>query len=159
MGPSKDLKVKVKTNLRGQQEGWFWHIHHGDLVEWSDDIQERLRYILEYKAPGEIPTRLRWLSPVKGKLPPAVLCSWERVHKAWEESGQLSRLLTDKEWLKSHSLAVIDRTRTRQDKAYRRMIQNDGKYRQVLQKHRRQLETLHKQEHPGCPWDGETLLS
>src|SRR3972149_3771905 len=48
----------------------FWHIHHEVLLEWSDDIQERIDYIKAHKPPHEVETRLRLLKPVQGALPP-----------------------------------------------------------------------------------------
>src|SRR3990170_2224375 len=51
----------------------FWHIHHEVLLEWSDDIQERIDYIKAHKPPHEVETRLRLLKPVQGALPPKLV--------------------------------------------------------------------------------------
>ena len=57
-------------------KGFYWHIHHDVLCEWSDDINERIRYIKTYKPENERALRLRLMKPVKGKLP-------ARFGKAW----------------------------------------------------------------------------
>src|SRR4030067_1149915 len=44
-------------------------LHHEVLLEWSDDIQERIDYIKAHKPPHEVETRLRLLKPVQGALP------------------------------------------------------------------------------------------
>src|SRR3989337_2661697 len=51
----------------------FWHIHREVLLEWSDDIQERIDYIKAHKPPHEVETRLRLLKPVQGALPPKLV--------------------------------------------------------------------------------------
>ena len=47
-----------------QTKGWFWHVHHAILLEWSDDITERIEFIQKYKLAHEIPQRLKLLKPV-----------------------------------------------------------------------------------------------
>ena len=74
----------------------FWHIHHGGfLLEWSDDIQERIDYIKAHKPPHEVETRLRLLKPVQGALPPKLVKArdaylaydkaWDAYDKAYDE--------------------------------------------------------------------------
>src|SRR3990167_2603822 len=52
----------------------YWHIHHKDfLLEWSDDIQERIDFIQAEKPKHEVEIRLRLLKPVQGALPPKLV--------------------------------------------------------------------------------------
>src|SRR3972149_4205821 len=51
----------------------FWHIHHEVLLEWSDDIQERIDFIQAEKPKHEVEIRLRLLKPVQGALPPKLV--------------------------------------------------------------------------------------
>ena len=49
-----------KPNYRGPKSGYFTLLHHwGPLVEWSDNVMERVEYIKSNKAAHEIPVRLR----------------------------------------------------------------------------------------------------
>ena len=63
----------------------FWHIHHEVLLEWSDDIQERIDYIKAHKPPHEVETRLRLLKPVQGALPPKLVKAKAAYAKAYDE--------------------------------------------------------------------------
>lgn len=49
---------------------YYWHIHHGLLVEpVIDSIMTRRQYIREDKPKDERKLRLKLLKPVRGKLP------------------------------------------------------------------------------------------
>lgn len=50
--------------------GFFWHIHHDLLIEWSSDVQERLDYIRQNKNGEEVDLRIKLLKPAK--LPAAL---------------------------------------------------------------------------------------
>ena len=53
---------------------FYWHIHHLVLVELATEpITNRRRFIKLIKSESEVPTRLRLLKRVKGKLPDAVV--------------------------------------------------------------------------------------
>ena len=62
--------------------GFYWHIHHDVLVEWSDYISERRRYIRSDKPPEQVGLRLRLLRKVRGKLPDRVVTARKRLEKA-----------------------------------------------------------------------------
>ena len=65
-----------------QTKGFFWHVHHDALLEWSDNSNERIEYIKANKPKREQKLRLRLLKPVKGELPEAVLKAWAAYVKA-----------------------------------------------------------------------------
>ena len=49
-----------KFDYRGPTSGWFSLLHHADdLVEWSDNVMERVRYIVSDKPAREQDIRLR----------------------------------------------------------------------------------------------------
>src|SRR3990170_1306395 len=76
----------------------FWHIHHEVLLEWSDDIQERIDYIKAHKPPHEVETRLRLLKPVQGALPPKLVKARDAYlayDKAWDAFAK-ARVAYDK---------------------------------------------------------------
>ena len=72
-------------------KGFFWHVHHNELVEWSDNIQERIDYINKDKPKQEIALRLKLLQPVNGKLPDEYVKADEarvKAYKAWEKARE-----------------------------------------------------------------------
>jgi len=114
-------------------KGFYWHIHHDVLCEWSDDIDERIRYIKTYKPENERALRLRLMKPVKGKLPVRFVEAYVKAWVAYEKAGALG-----KAWV-----------------AYYKAQEALGKAWEACKD---ELEALHKKECRGCPWDGKTLF-
>lgn len=56
-----------QPNYLGPQEGWFLFIHHNIILEYSDDIQQRVEYILRVKPKHEQKTRLKALTHVPNR--------------------------------------------------------------------------------------------
>ena len=57
---SKNMLYPGKPNYVGPKAGMFTLLHHeGPLLEWSDDVMERIKYIKDRKAPIEVAIRLR----------------------------------------------------------------------------------------------------
>ena len=48
----------------GPQQGWFAYIHHEQRLEWSDNIQERVAYIVMEKPAHEQAIRLACLTHI-----------------------------------------------------------------------------------------------
>jgi len=69
-------------------KGFFWHIHHDKLVEWSDDIDERIAYIESDKPENEQALRLKLMKPVRGRLPAKFAKAWE-CHLSFNDSSRL----------------------------------------------------------------------
>src|SRR4030067_557450 len=67
----------------------YWHIHHKDfLLEWSDDIQERIDFIQAEKPKHEVEIRLRLLKPVQGALPPKLVKAGDARDKAYDANAK-----------------------------------------------------------------------
>src|SRR3990167_9166809 len=78
-------------------KGFYWHVHHDNLVEWCYNYQERVEAIKE-KPKNEIKTRLRLFKPIKDvKALPKELFEaykkryegyekWYEAHKKWDEA-------------------------------------------------------------------------
>src|SRR3989304_4687511 len=111
----------------------FWHIHHEVLLEWSDDIQERIDYIKAHKPPHEVETRLRLLKPVQGALPPKLVKARD-AYLAYDKAGDAF----GKDW------DAYDKAKAAYAKAYDECLP--------------QIEALHALECPGCPWNGTTIF-
>ena len=118
----------------------YWHIHHEILIEETTDIQERIDYIRANKPEKEIPLRLKLMTPVlhPEKLPARLLEAWEVYYKATE---------------------AYDKAREFYDKAYDAYETALHVYHKGLKACAPQIEKLHKEEHPDCPWNGKTIFS
>src|SRR3972149_5224951 len=66
----------------------FWHIHHEVLLEWSDDIQERIDFIQAENPKHEVEIRLRLLKPVQGALPPKLVKAGDARDKAYDANAK-----------------------------------------------------------------------
>ena len=122
-------------------KGLFWHVHHDVLCEWSNNIEERIDYIKKNKPEGEIETRLRLLKAVKGKLPEEFYKANKAWYKAWDEANKARNKARNKE-----NKAWYEANKAR-DKAYK-----------ARNKYKNEIEALHKNECPDCPWNGRTIF-
>lgn len=66
--------------------GMCWHGWHNKLGSFVPDIAARIKEIQDIKPANEVPTRLRLLKKVQGKLPAEVI----KAAKAWAESREAS---------------------------------------------------------------------
>mgnify|MGYP001566264005 CR=1 FL=1 len=112
------------------EPGLYWHVHHDVLAEWCWDYQERAEYVRTQKPQGEQELRLRLLQPVQGQL----ATKWGQ---AWAEWNRAS--------------AVADKARAELHRAEVELGRAEAE-------HRLELEALHTQECPNCPWDGRTIF-
>lgn len=118
-------------------KGIFWHVHHDTLLEWSDNIQERIDYIKKEKPKHEIETRLKLLKPVKGRLP----AEFVKAEKSYDKSRK-----------------AYHKAREAYNKAYEAYDKAREAYDKAFEKHKKEIEELHKKE-CGCKeWNGEKLV-
>ena len=123
------------------ETGWYWHVHHDQLMEWCYGYAERAAYIRANKPASEIETRLHRMRLVKGKMPVAVvkaraerekaLAEWKKAWAEWQA-----------EWDKAR--AEREKVTAEWDKAWA--------------EHFDEIEALHKAECPNCPWSGQTIF-
>ena len=137
---------------------YYWHIHHDTLCEGTYNIKERIAYIKKHKPKKEIPTRLQLMTPVlhPEKLPKEFRKAADACDKAYAA------------FIKAHDAsakASIASTKAyaAYDKAYAAFIKAFNAYAQALDAyaetlHMPQLEELHREEHPHCPWNGKTIF-
>ena len=125
----------------------YWHIHHEILLEDTTDIQERIDYIKEGKPEDEIPLRLKLMTPVlhPEKLPSSFRKAREAYCKAWEAYDKAAEAY-DK------AMEAYDKAREAYDKAAEA-------YYKARKACAPQIEKLHREEHPDCPWNGKTIFS
>lgn len=130
--------TKMKTN------GWFWHVHHDVLAEWSDDINERIAFIKKRKPENERALRLKLLKPVKGKLPAKLV----KAGKAYAEAGEACDKAGE----------AYDKAREAYDKARKAYDKAREAYYKAKEAHKKEMEALHKKECPNCPWTGSSIF-
>ena len=120
-----------------EKTGYYWHVHHDVLIEYSDNISERMEYIKKNKPPEEINIRLKLLKKVKGVLPKACQdaykARWE-ADKAWQEADKAC-------W-----------------EAYKACQEAYKACQEAYKAWQDEIEALHKLECPNCPWDGTTIF-
>lgn len=136
------------------RSGFYWHVHHDVLMEWSGDIQERVNYIKVNKLAKEIKTRLRLMKPVAGPLPSGLIKAQVVHEKAWGAY--------EKARARAHAalacLAERNRAWAAHDKAQAACAKSQVVLSRALVVYRDDALALHAIECPGCPWDGHTIF-
>ena len=69
----------------GPQQGWFAYIHHEQRLEWSDNIQERVAYIVMEKPAHEQAIRLACLTHIPTAQVPV---AYATARQAYATAGQ-----------------------------------------------------------------------
>ena len=123
----------------------YWHIHHDVLVEYTTaPIEERIWYIQEHKPPEEVAVRLRLLKPVVGELPESFAAAAKSLDAAEKAYAAAAKSLA----AAAKSLDAAEKALDDAVKAYAatRLSCDD------------EIEQLHRNECPDCPWDGKTIF-
>jgi len=155
-----------------KKAGFYWLLHHDKLLEWCYDEQERIDYIKKCKPTNERETRLKWMKPVKGKLPKAVIeageacdkagksCdkAWKAYGKAWKAYGKAEEAYYKAREAYDKAGKAYCKAREACDKAGKAYCKAREAYGKVLRDHKDEIEALHAKEQPDCPWDGERLV-
>ena len=132
---------------------WYWHVHHEVLCEpLTEPLANRRKYVRETKPKSKIPIRLKWMTPVKGKVPVALVKAWAAYDKAWAAYDKAGAAY-DKAW------AAYDKAWAAYDKAWAAYDKARAARDKAWDAARPALERLHKKEHGNeCPWNGRTLF-
>ena len=130
-----------------QEPEYYWHVHHEVLCEaLTGPLQNRIDYIMKYKAPSEVDTRLRLLTPVlhSQSLP----AQWKEAY-AKRKEAYAKRKEAD---------AKRKEADAKRKEAYAKWNEAYAKWKEADAKWRPQIEALHKKEHLDCPWNGKTIF-
>ena len=133
-----------------------WHIHHDVLVEpLNESLGTRIEFIKEHKRSSEVPTRLRRMKPVRGKLPELAKARAElaKADAEWDKAYA--------EWAKAYAElakagAELDKADAELAKAGAEWDKAGAEWDKAI-KHPSVL-ALHAKECPNCPWDGKTIF-
>ena len=116
--------------------GFAFHCHHNQLIECIYDFNKRVEYIKENKPPEEQSLRLRLFQLIPSdRIPAQDSVEWITYDKAWE---------------------AYKKVREAYDKAGEAYVKAEEAY---LLKYSQELEELHKELCPDCPWDGKTIFT
>ena len=146
----------------------YWHIHHEILLEETTDIQERIDYIRANKPEKEIPLRLKLMTPVlhPEKLPSSFRKAWEAYCKAREAYDKTWEVYNKALEVYINTWEAYDKARETcyntwkvSDKKRKDYNKADEVYHKALEVYSPQIEKLHREEHPDCPWNGKTIFS
>ncbi len=131
---------------------FYWHIHHEVVVEpLTEPVENRITFIHENKPKEEVETRVRLMKRVQGKLPPEVIEAWQAYDKAGRAYDKAGRACVE-------AWQAYDETRRACAEARQACVEAWQAYDEALATHRAEIEALHKQECPDCPWDGHTIF-
>jgi hypothetical protein len=142
---------------------WCWHIHHDTLCERSQQpLVERAKWIREKKGKTEVATRLRLMAPVRRpeRLPSALIDAW----RAWERAGKQN----ERAWAAYNATATLwdcQKAWTAHQKLWAdyqaanlTLKKARADYEKALGDHAAEIDALHAEECPDCPWDGTTIF-
>lgn len=125
-------------------EGFYWHVHHDVLMEWCFDAVGRQAYIRAEKPASEVELRLRLMQPVRGQLPEVVVKARAEYEKARAEYDKAE--------------AGYEKAQAGYDKARAGCDKARAKYNKAISHHQVEIEALHAQECPNCPWNGSIIF-
>lgn len=148
---------------------WAWHVHHDTLVEpLRRPIQERRAYIRLSKPAEEIKIRLRLLKLVRGPVPLPLLEAWAAYRKAWaayrkagyeKADAAYHKAALEKPWRAYENAAMAcDKASVAYEKAWAAYYKALTAYYKAGAACQEDIERLHAEECPNCPWDGKTIF-
>jgi tetratricopeptide (TPR) repeat protein len=165
----KNKKPVKKTVTKG----FFWHVHHSELLlEWSDDIGERIAYVKREKPADEVETRLRLMKPVRGPLPGKITEAQDALNKAQEAKCKAQDAYGKaqggylKDWEDRHKAQdafnkaqeACDKARRAWDRAWKARNKAWDARDKAIEDNSHAIEALHRRECPRCPWNGRTIF-
>ena len=115
-----------KENYTGPQKGYFTLLHHAEtLIEWSDNVTERIDYIKKEKSVLEVPIRLRHIVYVPMKMVPHWVrkadAEWQKAYAEWQWASD--------EWRKADAQA--EKAHAEAGKAYTELRKADAEWRKA----------------------------
>jgi len=127
-----------------KKSGFAFHCHHDVLFEYVYNYDKRVVFIKEHKPAEEQEIRLRLFKMIpEDRLPVALLKAWKAYDKVWKAYD------CNKVWE-----AYIE-VREAYNKAYSKASKA---YYKAMKACEPELEKLHRELCPDCPWDGDTML-
>ena len=145
------------------KSGLAFHCHHNKLFEYVYDYNERVAFIKDNKPKKEQELRLRLFQIIPDELIPgrdsqeyvAYAKPWVASAKAWVASAK-ARVASDKARVAyAKARVAYAKARVASDKAW---VASDKAWVAYDKKYRLEIEKLHQELCPDCPWDGHTIF-
>ncbi len=131
------------------KSGLAFHCHHDTLIEVVSDYDERVKFIKESKPAGEQALRLRLFQLIpEDRLPGKDSMELEAYFKT-REAYFKTREAYDK------ARQAYDKAKEANYKAWKARNKAKEAY---FKKYQVEIEELHKELCPDCPWDGTTIF-
>ena len=145
----------------GPKYGWFTLLHHaGPLLEYSDDVGERLDYIDRDKLPDERAIRrahILYFDPAR--LPDA---EWRRADAEWRRADAELRRAEVGRQIAEVELRRADAELRRADAEWRRAEAKwrraDAEWRRALQPYAAIIEAFIRANVPDYRWNGSEII-
>ncbi len=145
---------------------FYWHVHHNVLVEvLTEPLENRTTYIDKHKPLEERKIRKQLLKPVKGQLPVAVEEAGQTYNKTWQAYDEAGRACDKAQEAYGKAGRAWEEAERAWDEARRawneagRAYEEAGRaWEEAQRAYLGEIEALHKQECPDCPWDGHTIF-
>ena len=142
--------------MKERKSGLALHVHHNIPWEWLWDYKERVAVIKRDKPYSEQGLRLRLLKIIPlEQLPEELLEAATEREKAWAkwEKADMKYNKVEKKWENAGEEwgEEWEKERGRWEKA-------EVVFYTVLKKYNPEIEALHKELCPNCPWDGQTIF-
>ena len=135
-----------------KKSGLAFHVHHDTLLEWCYDYDRRVEIIKNFKPKQERKLRLRLFKLIpEDKLPVRLLKAGEAYRKAWEAYPKAREAYPKarKAYIKARKAYIKAR------KAYYKAWEA---YYKAEEAYTPEIEALHKELCPDCPWDGKSIF-
>jgi len=139
-----------------KRKGFYWHVHHDELMEYCWDYEGRVDFIRRNKPSHEIEPRVGLMQPVRGKLPEALIKAAAAYYEA-QAAYQKAETGRAKAWAAYEAPAAWENARAAFDKAWAAWENARAAFEKALRAHMPEIEALHAQECPNCPWDGKYI--
>ena len=136
--------------MKKQMSGLAHCCHHNVHWEYCYSYGERVKYIKEYKPTEERELRLRLFRIIPDdKLPGNDSPEWAAYDKARVARDKARVAYLDEAWVaRNRARAVYGRASAAYDKAWVA----------YLNKYRPELDQLHDELFPDCPWNGKSIF-
>jgi DNA-binding transcriptional regulator PaaX len=163
-----------------------WHAYHAGSLCQLVDLEDRREKIERIKSKHELPTRRRLMKPVVGQLPEEFVAAcwaydearracdeaWRAYAEARQTRAKACRAYDEACWAYDEVRRAYDEVRQTWAKvcraydevrrAYDEACWAYGEarraYDEAYHKHLPEIERLHTEQCPDCPWDGETIF-
>jgi len=125
---------------------WMWHIHHDGLLEiLTEPASARAVFIRGNKPAHEIETRLMRMGPIRNV---------DRIPVVVREAKNTLSEMARQAYGSPPSTAFQESS----SEVWGAYSEATSAYYKACRTHRAEIEALHAEECPDCPWDGKTLF-